>query len=130
MGGGGGGEGCNGETAGPFEVGFCGACQRCRVVGGCGRWPPGGYGARARSFFLVYCCCGGGGGGGGAFKRRIREAIEIHCQAPTLNRDVGYELPAIYRDVLSRGILSVQFSFSPISVYLHLDVVFTLYIGT
>ena len=22
-------------------------------------------------------------------KRRIREAIEIHCQAPTLNRDVG-----------------------------------------
>ena len=38
------------------------------------------------------------------FKRRIREAIEIHCQAPTLNRDVGYELPAIYRDVLSRDI--------------------------
>ena len=22
-------------------------------------------------------------------KRRIREAIEIHCQVPTLNRDVG-----------------------------------------
>ena len=40
------------------------------------------------------------------FKRRIREAIEIHCQAPTLNRDVGYELPAIYWDVLSRDILS------------------------
>ena len=40
------------------------------------------------------------------FKRRIRLAIEIHCQAPTLNRDVGYELPAIYRDVLSRDILS------------------------
>ena len=40
------------------------------------------------------------------FKRRIREAIEIHCQAPTLNRDVGYELPAIYRDVLSRDISS------------------------
>ena len=37
------------------------------------------------------------------FKRRIREAIEIHCQAPTLNRDVRYELPAIYRDVLSWG---------------------------
>ena len=40
------------------------------------------------------------------FKRRIREAIEIHCQAPTLNRDVGYELLPIYRDVLSRDILS------------------------
>ena len=39
------------------------------------------------------------------FKRRIRGAIEIHCQAPTLNRDVGYELPAIYRDVLSHDIL-------------------------
>ena len=35
------------------------------------------------------------------FKRRIREAIEIHCQAPTLNHDVGYELLAIYRDALS-----------------------------
>ena len=39
-------------------------------------------------------------------KRKIREVIEINCQAPTLNRDVGYELPAIYRDVLSRDILS------------------------
>ena len=29
------------------------------------------------------------------FKRRIREAIEIHCQTPTLNRDNGYELPPI-----------------------------------
>ena len=38
-------------------------------------------------------------------KKRIREAIEIHCQAPTLNRDVGYELSAIDRDVLSRDIL-------------------------
>ena len=37
---------------------------------------------------------------------RIREAIEIHCQAPKLNRDIGYELPAIYRDVLSRDIFS------------------------
>ena len=33
------------------------------------------------------------------FKRRIKEAIEFHRQAPTMNRDVGYELPAIYRDV-------------------------------
>ena len=40
------------------------------------------------------------------FKRRSREAIEIYCQAPTLNCDVGYELPAIYRDVLSSDILS------------------------
>ena len=40
------------------------------------------------------------------FKRRIREAIEIHCQASTLNRDVGHELLAIYRDVLSHDILS------------------------
>ena len=36
------------------------------------------------------------------FKRRIGEAFEIHCQT----RDVGCELPAIYRDVLSRDILS------------------------
>ena len=36
-------------------------------------------------------------------KRRIREAIEIHCQTPTLNRDNGYELPPIYGNVLSRG---------------------------
>ena len=34
-------------------------------------------------------------------KRRIREAIEIHCQAPAMNRDNGYRLPVIYRDVLS-----------------------------
>ena len=36
------------------------------------------------------------------FKRRVREAIEIFCQVPILNRDACYELPAIYRDVLSR----------------------------
>ena len=40
------------------------------------------------------------------FKRRIREAIETHCQALTLNHDVRCELPAIYRDVLSHDILS------------------------
>ena len=39
----------------------------------------------------------------GTFKRRIREAIEIHCQTPTMNSDNGYELLAIYGDVLSHG---------------------------
>ena len=39
------------------------------------------------------------------FKRRVREAIEIFCQAPTLNRDADCEFPAIYRDVLSRDSL-------------------------
>ena len=37
------------------------------------------------------------------FKRRIREAIEIHWQTPTMNRNNGYEVPTIYGDVLSRG---------------------------
>ena len=37
------------------------------------------------------------------FKRSVREAIEILFPAPTLNRDAGYEFPAIYRKVLSRG---------------------------
>ena len=36
------------------------------------------------------------------FKRRVREAIEIFFRAPSLNRDAGYELPAIYWGVLSR----------------------------
>ena len=34
------------------------------------------------------------------FKRRVREAIDIFYEAPILNREAGYELPAIYRDVL------------------------------
>ena len=38
-----------------------------------------------------------------SFKRRIREAIEIHCQTPIMNGDNGYEFPVIYGDVLSRG---------------------------
>ena len=36
-------------------------------------------------------------------KRRIREAIKIPCQTPTVNRDNGHELSAIYGDVSSRG---------------------------
>ena len=36
------------------------------------------------------------------------EAIEIHCQAPALNRDTGYELLAIYWDVFSRDIFNYQ----------------------
>ena len=35
----------------------------------------------------------------GTFKRRIREAFEIHCQASTLNHNVGYELLAIYKEL-------------------------------
>ena len=37
-------------------------------------------------------------------KRRVREAIEIYSRAPTLSRDAGFELPTIYRDVLSRDL--------------------------
>ena len=37
------------------------------------------------------------------FKRRIREAIEMHCHIPTTNRDNGYKVPVIYQDVLSCG---------------------------
>ena len=36
------------------------------------------------------------------FKRRFSEAIEIFRRAKSLNRDVGYELPAIYWNVLLR----------------------------
>ena len=35
------------------------------------------------------------------FKRRIREALEILCQSPTFNWDGGFELPALYGDVLA-----------------------------
>jgi len=37
------------------------------------------------------------------FKRRIREAIKIHCHTPKMNRDNGYELLLIYGDGFSRG---------------------------
>ena len=47
------------------------------------------------TLFLLFNCCTG-----------EVKAIEIHYQAPKLNRDVGYELLGIYWDVLSRDILS------------------------
>jgi hypothetical protein len=36
------------------------------------------------------------------WKRKIREAVEIKTHAPTLNRDTGYDLPAIFDKLLSR----------------------------
>jgi len=35
-----------------------------------------------------------------AFKRRIREAIEIRLRKPSLNRDNGFELANIYNTIL------------------------------
>ena len=35
------------------------------------------------------------------WKRQIREAIEIRTQRPTLIRDTGYDLPAIFDNLLS-----------------------------
>ena len=36
----------------------------------------------------------------GWFKRKIREAIEIKTLQPTINRDQGFDLPAIYSEIL------------------------------
>ena len=36
----------------------------------------------------------------GWFKRKVREAIEIKTIQPTINRDQGFDLPAIYNEIL------------------------------
>ena len=36
----------------------------------------------------------------GWFKRKVREAIEIKTPQPTINRDQGFDLPAIYSEIL------------------------------
>lgn len=39
------------------------------------------------------------------FRRRIREALEVLCQFWTLDRDLGFELLGLYRDVLARDLV-------------------------
>ena len=34
------------------------------------------------------------------FKRKVREAIKIKTIQPTIDRDQGFDLPAIYREIL------------------------------
>ena len=34
------------------------------------------------------------------FKRKVREAIKIKTRPPTINQDQGFELPAIYSEIL------------------------------
>ena len=53
---------------------------------------------------------------GDTFKRRVREAIEIFCRAPTLSRDANCEFPAIYRDVLSRDSQCKSHDITPKSI--------------
>ncbi len=36
----------------------------------------------------------------GWFKRKVCEAIEIKTLQPTINRDQGFDLPAIYSEIL------------------------------
>ena len=35
------------------------------------------------------------------WSRKIRESIEIRTEQPAMNRDTGYELPAIYNRILA-----------------------------
>ena len=53
---------------------------------------------------------------GDTFKRRVREAIEIFCRAPTLSRDANCEFPATYRDVLSRDSQCKSHDITPKSI--------------
>ena len=39
------------------------------------------------------------------WKRKIRETIEIRTQRPTLNRNTGYNLPAIFDNLLSQKVV-------------------------
>ncbi len=36
------------------------------------------------------------------WRRRIREAVDVRTQKPEMNRDRGYELPAVYGNILQR----------------------------
>ena len=36
----------------------------------------------------------------GWFKRKVRKAIEIKTRQPTINRDQGFDLPAVYSELL------------------------------
>ena len=36
----------------------------------------------------------------GCFKRKVRETIEIKTIQPTINRDQGFDLPAIYSEII------------------------------
>ena len=86
-----------GETARPFGVRFREHVNSTRVSM-----------TAVGDHLRIYMRCALCGKGRDTFKRKIREAIEIHFQDLTLNYDAGYELPAIYQpeDVLSCDFLS------------------------
>jgi len=39
------------------------------------------------------------------FRRRIQEALEILCQSPMLNQYCGFELLALYADILAHDLV-------------------------